>query len=135
MRLAFSYGDVESAEHDGTLRADGIRDVDDVVRWARRYRQYVVLDMHVAPGGQNPAAYCDGGAGRLWTDPEHQKRFIALWRAIARRYRFEPTVGAYELVSAPEIAVWNKLSLVPRYQRHATSAFSGATVAVIGVPK
>ena len=56
-RLAFSYGDLDDKNHSGTWRADGFEQFDEVVQWAKRCNQYVILDMHVVPGRQDPAAY------------------------------------------------------------------------------
>lgn len=100
-RLAFSYGDLEDKAKPGTWREDGFAQLDEVVRWARTHGQYLILDMHVAPGGQDPAAYCDGGRNLLWKDPQCEQRFQALWCEIARRYRDRPEVAAYELLNEP----------------------------------
>lgn len=100
-RLAFSYGDLEDMAHPGTWREDGFAQFDEVMQWARRYHQYVILDMHVVPGGQDPAPYCDGGRNRVWHDETFRQRFIALWCEIARRYRGRPAVAAYELMNEP----------------------------------
>ena len=100
-RLAFSYGDLEDKAHPGTWREDGFAQFDEVLQWAKKYNQYVILDMHVAPGGQDPATYCDGGQNRLWKDAACQKRTIDLWCEIARRCRNRPEVAAYELLNEP----------------------------------
>ena len=101
LRLPFSYEDVESPARDGTLDESLVRDVDEVVGWAARHGLYVVLDMHVCPGGQTPVGHCDGGHNRLWSDEGCQARYVALWRALAARYRDEPAVAAYELMNEP----------------------------------
>lgn len=101
LRLPFSYKDVESDAHDGTIDERKVRDIDEVVGWAKKYRQYVVLDMHECPGGQTPIAYSDGGGNRIWRDSDCQRRYVALWRALAARYRDEPAVAAYELMNEP----------------------------------
>jgi Endoglucanase len=98
LRLAFSYGDIEK---DGKWDEEGFRQLDEVVRWAKKYGQYVILDMHVCPGGQDPAKYCDGGENLLWKDEDCQRRFLALWTRLAEKYRDEPTVAAYEIMNEP----------------------------------
>ena len=100
-RLAFSYGDLEDKAHPGTWREDGFGQLDEAVRWAKKYNQYVILDMHVVPGGQSPAAYTDGGGNRVWKDGACQTRYVNLWCEIARRYRNRPEVAAYELMNEP----------------------------------
>lgn len=100
-RLAFSYGDLEDQAHPGQWREDGFQQFDEVIQWAQRHQQYVILDLHVAAGGQDTAPYCDGGANRIWADAGCQQRFIALWCEIARRYRHRSEVAAYELLNEP----------------------------------
>ncbi|MDR3710081.1 MAG: cellulase family glycosylhydrolase [Capsulimonadaceae bacterium] len=101
-RLAFSYRDVEAAGQPGVWNEAGFAKIDQVVQWGARYGVYVILDMHETPGGQNGALYDDGGGNRLWSDAACQKRFIALWQEIARRYRNHPEVAAYELLNEPD---------------------------------
>ena len=101
LRLAFSYGDVEDPENPGMLREDGVKDVDEVLAWAEKYGQYVILDMHVCPGGQDPAHYCDKGRNLLWKDAACRARFLSLWRELAKRYRRNNALGAYELLNEP----------------------------------
>ena len=51
--------------------------------WAKAHGIRLLLNLHVPQGGFQSA-----GEGRaLWNDPENQRRFVALWREIARRYR------------------------------------------------
>ena len=101
MRLPFSYKDVESDARDGTLEEAKVRDIDEVVGWSARHGLYVILDMHECPGGQTPVSYSDGGGNRLWSDEGCQARYVALWRALAARYRDETAVAAYELMNEP----------------------------------
>jgi len=101
VRLAFSYSDLETDGNPAVWKEDGFKQLDEVVQWAKRYGIYVILDMHVIPGGQDPASYCAGGHDLFWTDPGAQERFIALWCEIARRYRDRPEVAAYELMNEP----------------------------------
>jgi hypothetical protein len=100
-RLCFTYTDFEGPAHPGKISEAKVRDVDQVLDWAKKYHQYVILDEHVAPGGQDPADYCDGGGNLFWKDPGKQDRFISLWTEIARRYKNWPEVGAYELMNEP----------------------------------
>jgi len=91
LRLAFTYTDVENK----------LDEIDEVVQWAKKHNQYVILDMHVVPGGQNPAHYTDGGKNLIWRDEAMQQRFLALWQTLAEKYRDEPTVAAYEMLNEP----------------------------------
>jgi hypothetical protein len=72
-------------------------------------RCWLVLKFHVPPGG-----YQSLGAGKaLWREPKMQERFVALWRASAKRYAKEPTIAGYDLRNEPvvdsSIALWKAL--------------------------
>src|SRR5262249_53946766 len=43
----------------------------------------------------------NGEGKALWTVPENQARFIALWRAIAERYKREPVIAGYDFLNEP----------------------------------
>jgi endo-1,4-beta-mannosidase len=101
VRLPFSYSNLETDGNPTAWKEDGFQQIDEVVGWAKRYGLYVILDMHVIPGGQDPASYCAGGHNLVWKDPAAQERFLELWREITRRYRGEATVAAYELMNEP----------------------------------
>lgn len=99
VRLAMTYTDI--ANEDGSWNEQRFAEVDEVVQWAKRYNQYVILDMHVAKGGQNTARYTDGGRNLLWHDEKLQELLCRQWTELARRYRNEPTVAAYEILNEP----------------------------------
>lgn len=99
VRLAMTYTDI--ANKDGSWNAERFAEVDEVVRWAKRHEQYVILDMHVAKGGQNNAHYTDGGRNLLWQDVKLQELLCRQWAELARRYRAEPAVAAYEILNEP----------------------------------
>jgi endoglucanase len=102
IRLAFSYNDLETDDNTPVWKEDGFKALDDVVQWGKKYGIYVILDMHVAPGGQSTQPYCAGGHNLIWTDAASQKRFIDLWTEIARRYHDRPEVAAYDLINEPD---------------------------------
>lgn len=99
LRLAMTYTDV--IHPDGSWNEDAFRKVDEVVKWAQKHKQYVILDLHVAPGGQDPAPYCDGGKNLIWKDKTKQEQYFDLWRGLAKRYRGNPAVAAYEVMNEP----------------------------------
>ena len=61
----------------------------------------MIIDMHGAPGGQSDDQCTGhGGQNKLWL-PENRKRAAFLWKAIAERYRGNPTIAAYDLLNEP----------------------------------
>ncbi len=89
---------LEDGLRPGEYRAEGFAWLDRNVAWARARGIYLVLGLHVPPHGY--PAIGDGAA--LWFDREAQRRFVELWRAIAARYRGEPAIAGYHLLSGPE---------------------------------
>lgn len=89
----------------------GIAPVDAAVAWGESYGIYVFLDLHDAPGGQNPLASVSDVPStdrvpRLWKGPsatQNQQMTVALWRALATRYAKADGVGGYDLLNEPEL--------------------------------
>jgi endoglucanase len=68
------------------------------VAWARHNGISLILNMHVPPGG-----FQSNGAGdALWNEAGKQDRLVALWQAIARRYRGETAIAGYDLLNEPQ---------------------------------
>jgi hypothetical protein len=98
--------------------------LDQLIGWCKKHGVYVILDMHGAPGGQTGANIDDSANDlpELFTDPKQQQRLVDLWTTIARRYKDEPTVAAYDLLNEPlpegtGAAAKYKHLLEPLYQR------------------
>jgi hypothetical protein len=83
---------------------DGFGRVDRLLDWAAANRMWVILDLHAAPGGQGTdLAISDRDPTKpsLWDSAENQRRTVALWREIARRYANNPWVGGYDILNEP----------------------------------
>lgn len=85
-------------------REDGFRRVDRLLEWAAANRMWVILDLHAAPGGQgNDVAIADRdpASPSLWQSAEDQRRTVALWGELARRYADNPWIGGYDILNEP----------------------------------
>lgn len=83
---------------------EGFRRTDALIAWAKANHMVVILDLHAAPGGQgNDINISDRNPRQpsLWEDPAQQDKMVALWRELARRYRDEPAVAAYDILNEP----------------------------------
>jgi hypothetical protein len=83
---------------------DGFRRVDSLLDWAAANRMWVILDLHAAPGGQGTDLAIsdrDPTQPSLWDSEENQRRTVALWREMARRYANNPWVGGYDILNEP----------------------------------
>lgn len=86
-------------------KPEGFRRLDELARWARRHRVYLMLDLHGAPGGQSTSWHQgleDGGA--LFSTPACVQKTARLWRAIAGYFRDDPHVAVYDLLNEPMAA-------------------------------
>ena len=83
---------------------EGFRRVDALIAWLKANDMVLILDLHAAPGGQgHDIAISDRNPRKpsLWDSPEDQRKMIALWSEIARRYKDEPTIAGYDLLNEP----------------------------------
>ena len=97
IRFYLNYGLFEDDEEPHQYVEYGWEWLDKNVEWAKKHGIYLIFNMHVPQGGFQ--SHGEGMA--LWDDPEIQNRLIALWRAIAERYKDETIVAGYDLVNEP----------------------------------
>ena len=99
VRFYMNYRTFEADAAPGKYLDDGWQWLDDNIAWAKRHGVYLILNMHVPPGGFQSL----GNGKALWDRPEMQERCIALWTAIARHCKGEPTVAGYDLLNEPVV--------------------------------
>ena len=102
VRLPMNYRMFEDDANPFHLRKDPWRWTDHAIDLAARNGLYVILDMHGVQGGQND--YDHSGRAhqnKLWTTPEDQDRMAWLWTQMARKYRDNPAVIAYDVFNEP----------------------------------
>lgn len=97
IRFYLNYGLFEDDEEPYRYVEYGWEWLDKNVEWAKKHGIYLIFNMHVPQGGFQ--SHGEGTA--LWEDPEIQNRLVALWRAIAERYKDETIVAGYDLVNEP----------------------------------
>lgn len=103
VRLPFNYRHFESDAHPFAWREQGFARFDQAISWARTHGIRLILDLHAAPGGQNPHFHADNLCpyAHFWEHPHFQERAVRLWGEIARRYADEPVIAAYDLLNEP----------------------------------
>lgn len=113
VRINLSYRIFEDNNAPGRWKQSGWELIDQLVRWGRKYGIYLILDMHVAPGGAGIIA-CEGCGYRTWDEPVYQRRLVSLWKSIAARYAEEPQIAAFDLLNEPvptrNTGQWKQLS-------------------------
>lgn len=96
-RFYLSYELFEDDDNPYKYKEEGFKWLDKNIKWAKKHGIGMILNMHVLQGG-----YQSQGEGlALWTDEENQKRLIALWAEIAKRYADEPAVIGYGIINEP----------------------------------
>jgi PKD repeat protein len=105
IRMEMYYKTFEDDANPGVFKEDGWRWLDRVIQLAKGAGLKVLLDMHAPQGGyQSDKAQ---GFSAFWgssaTDPNtaNQNRLIALWKAIADRYKHEPAICGFDLINEP----------------------------------
>ncbi|MDF2552255.1 MAG: glycosyl hydrolase family 5 [Chryseobacterium sp.] len=96
----------ESVKGQNTWLEEGFKMTDDLLKWCKDNKIYLILDLHAAPGGQgNDANISDNDKSKpsLWESEENQKKTIALWKKLAERYKDEVWIGGYDLINEPNI--------------------------------
>lgn len=102
IRLPFWYRWFESDDAPYEYKEYGFQYLDRAIAWAREHGLYVMLDLHGAVGGQSPWDHTgELSRGEFFLNREFQKRSAALWKELARRYKGDPTVFAYDLLNEP----------------------------------
>ncbi|WPD23691.1 MAG: cellulase family glycosylhydrolase [Candidatus Electrothrix scaldis] len=105
VRLHLNYITFEEDDNPGVFKEDGWHWLDRVLSFARQTGLYVMLDMHRPQGGyqsdktQGFSAFWDGNGAAPNT--ANQDRLIALWQAIADRYKYETAILGYDLINEP----------------------------------
>ncbi|MCP5364238.1 MAG: glycoside hydrolase family 5 protein [Hyphomicrobiales bacterium] len=102
IRVPFDYRFFANETKKQPIFAQGYELLDKIIEWSGEAGLYVILDMHVAPGGQTGGHIDDSfGQPALFDDPANQRLAIRIWREIAERYRDEPTVLGFDLLNEP----------------------------------
>jgi aryl-phospho-beta-D-glucosidase BglC (GH1 family) len=103
IRVPFNYRIAEFEERPFSFNEEGIKYLDRTVEWCERYGLYCILDMHAAPGAQNPDWHADsiGSEVKFFSDPFNQDRYFRLWRFLSERYKDSSAVAGYDVLNEP----------------------------------
>ena len=82
---------------------EAFRLIDNVLAWCAANNQYVVLDLHAAPGAQGTDVNIADALQPLdlWNQPIYQDITVRLWEKLAARYRTDARVAMYDLLNEP----------------------------------
>lgn len=105
LRLPFNYKYFIDDQNPEVLKEEGFKYLDHVVDLCAKHEIYAILDLHSVPGGQNPDWHCDTNSGLplFWEYGALRDTVIRLWGRIARHYKDQPWVAAYDIVNEPSM--------------------------------
>jgi aryl-phospho-beta-D-glucosidase BglC (GH1 family) len=90
---------------------NGLKFLDKIIGWFRKYKVYVILDLHAAPGSQNRDWHSDSnGTAGLWENDKYVRRTVNLWGKISKRYSNESTIAGYDILNEPVTEKTGKLN-------------------------
>jgi endoglucanase len=96
--------DEEPEPGKNTWLSKGFTLTDSLLSWCKANRLYLILDLHVTPGGQGndlPISDRDPARPSLWESEANRQKMIALWKKLAERYAGEPWIGGYDIINEP----------------------------------
>lgn len=104
----------EPIEGQNTWLKTGFRLTDNLLSWCKKYKIYLILDLHAAPGGQGndrPIADVDTLKPSLWASEANQKKTVALWKKLAEKYKNEEWIGGYDLINETNYKLEGNIAL------------------------
>jgi len=93
IRLPFNFRLVKSKD---------IYYLEKAVKLCAKFGLYCILDMHAAPGSQNPDWHADSdGEVLIWKDKSYQREFISCWETLADKFKGEEAVAGFDILNEP----------------------------------
>ena len=74
-----------------------ISTLDNQIELARQNNMNIILNVHFTPGSTSISDRA------FFTHPDYQERLTNFWRAIAERYKDEPTIVGFDLINEPTV--------------------------------
>lgn len=118
VRVPFNYN---MFWYNGAVSDGGFEYLDRLISYCRGRGIYILLDMHAAPGYQNPGDHSNNnnsnssqprGSVKFW-DGDNVDIAAKVWRHIANRYKNEPVIWGYDLLNEPVPQDGREYELLP----------------------
>jgi aryl-phospho-beta-D-glucosidase BglC (GH1 family) len=118
IRIPFNYRLFTEEDYMGQNNSRrGFELLDRVISWCEKYRLFVILDMHSAPGGQTGDNIDDGqGYPFLFKSKALKNKTIAIWRRIAQHYSRKSIILGYDLLNEPIAHFFSKEEFNPQLE-------------------
>lgn len=102
VRFYINYSLFEDDKKPYIYKKSGFQWLDQNVKWAKKYGIKLIINMHVPQGG-----FISTTNVEFWQN-SNMNRFLALWKAIAKRYSNEATILGYGLINEPYMPYYEK---------------------------
>lgn len=104
IRVPFNYRIIEFEDRPFSLNEEGLGYLDRIVKWCEKHSIYCILDMHAAPGAQNPDWHADcSNKPEFFVYDLNKDRYLRLWHFIADRYRDVSAIAGYDVLNEPVV--------------------------------
>lgn len=118
IRIPFNYRVIEFEDRPFSLNESGFAYLDRAVEWCEKHGIYCILDMHSAPGCQNPGWHSDSyGEVELFSKEENKNRYYRLWHFLAEHFKDSSAVAGYDVLNEPVLPVTDEKPLKDLYDR------------------
>lgn len=118
VRIPFNYRLIEFEDRPFSLNDEGLNYLDRAIRWCEKYGLYCILDMHAAPGAQNPDWHSDcAREPQFFSDSFNQDRYLRLWYFLADRYKDVSAVAGYDVLNEPVVKLRQEAEVKNLYQK------------------
>lgn len=102
IRVPFNYRVIEFEDRPFSLNEEGLGYLDRIVKWCEKHSIYCILDMHAAPGAQNPDWHADcSNKPEFFVYDLNKDRYLRLWHFIADRYKDVSAIAGYDVLNEP----------------------------------
>ncbi len=106
VRVPFNHTLLEDDARPFEYKPSGWAQLDRLLAWCEKHHVYAVLDLHSAPGGQSGVFVNDPDGSEFYKSEAYIKRTVALWKAIAARYRDKKIIAGYDLLNEPQLPLF-----------------------------
>ena len=118
IRIPFNYRLIEFEDRPYSLNEEGLRYLNNAVKWCEKYGLYCILDMHAAPGAQNPGWHSDCyGKPDFFHNDFNIDRYLRLWHFLAELYKDSSAVAGYDVLNEAVVPLLSESILKDLYKK------------------
>ena len=103
LRVPFNYRLFIDDQNPSEYKKEGLLYLDYLMDFCENYQIYLLLDLHTAPGVQNPDWHSDNNTGipEFWHYKVFRDQIAALWGYIAEHYKEKEYLLGYDVLNEP----------------------------------